>query len=216
MRNVVSAPTVAVRVVENVPLRAVVPVAEASSPPTNAGSSRSVTFAPGTGAPVRSVTVTVTPVALPGSRTALTRSTITVSRCGITRTVIAVVPLAESYPGFPTSARIVTSCVCWIVGAVNVVMNRPSDPVTPVAGLTAVPVSTTFAFSTGRLALSITEMITLVERPEATEFVNGTTETLRDPFGITWSPTKDQKLSIPPGSLTQPSNRPRRYANAVS
>src|SRR6267143_2149876 len=118
MRNVVSAPTVAVRVVENVPLSAV-------DPP------------------------------------------------------------ADSYPGFHTSAWIVTSRVCWIVGAVNVVMKRPSDPVTPVAGLTGAPVSTTFAFSTGRLALSITVMITLVERPEATEFVKGTMETLRDPFGIT-------------------------------
>src|SRR2546430_9447032 len=208
MRNVVSAPTVAVRCGEKVPFRAVAPVVEASSPPTPAGSSRRVTFAPGTGAPLRSVTVTVTPVVLPASRTALTRSTITVSRCGITRTVIAVDPPADSYPGFHTSARIVTSCVCWIVGAVNVVMNRPSDPVTPVTGLTAAPESTTFASSTGRLALSITVIITLVVRPEATEFVNGTTETLSDPFEITWRPAKDQKLSIPPGSLTHPSNRP--------
>ena len=205
-----SAPTVAVSVVKKVPFKAVVPVVAARTPPIPAGSTRRVTVAPGTGSAPASITLTVTPLIPPGSRTARERSTNTVSRWGITRTVTAAAALPAPYPGFETSACTVTSTVCGTMGAVNVERNRPDASDRPTEGEKEPPVRTTSASFTGRESRSTTVTITWVVLPEATAFVNPT-ETLMGPFWITWSPAKDQKFSIPPGALTQPSKRSRLY-----
>ena len=95
----------------------------------------------------------------------------------------------------------------------KVVTNRPSAPVFPEDAPKDPPVRTTSTSFTAKSALSTTVTITVAVPPRAMEFEEGTTDTARGPFGITWRPAKDQKLSIPPGTPTQPSNRPIRYGN---
>ena len=208
IRNVVSAPTDAVRDAVNVPFAAVVPLVADNFPPTAAGMRSSATVAPANGLEALSRTVTVTAVLWPGSRTALERSTETKSRWGSTRTVIATVPLAASYPGFVTSAVIIASCVTGTEGAANADWKRPSWSVAPVAGVnTPSPLRATLALSTGIPFASATLTMTFVDPPDTTEFEKGVKVTTSGPRGTAWRAAKDQKLSIPPGSATQPSNR---------
>src|SRR5438093_6803058 len=96
IRNVVSVPTVAVRVVKNVPFRGIVPLVAASVPPTPVGSRTKVTLTPTMMFALASVAVTRMSVLCPGSKIAFDLSTFTKRRWGTTRTVIAVVPLAAS------------------------------------------------------------------------------------------------------------------------